>query len=80
LQTSAGTWVQVTAVRAWTTHATVHNFTLNTIHTYWGYDPASGAFHARLSGGPNALVNQFGGHAQINREVFGGSRRTVGLL
>lgn len=43
------------------------------------YDPASGAFEARLSGGPNALVGQYGGHAQINREVFGGSRNTVGF-
>ncbi len=33
LQTSAGTWVQVTAVRARTTLATVHNLTVNTVHT-----------------------------------------------
>jgi hypothetical protein len=43
------------------------------------YDPATDAFHARQSGGPNALVDQYGGHAQINQEVFGGSRDTVGF-
>ncbi|MEW9531127.1 RHS repeat-associated core domain-containing protein [Microbispora sp. NPDC049125] len=43
------------------------------------YDPAGRNFHARLSGGGNPLVSQFGGHAQINREVFGGSGSTVGF-
>jgi hypothetical protein len=121
LQTSAGTWVQVTAVRARTTYATVHNLTVNTVHTYHVmagntpvlvhncnlgtasseqalehnraalnihggngftgvFDPASGAFHARLSDGPDALVSRAGGHGQINREVFGGSRNTIGFV
>ena len=44
------------------------------------YDPASGTFHARVSGGPNALVDRFGGHATINAEEFGGSRNTVGFV
>lgn len=34
LQTSAGTWVQVTAIQAWTQTATVHNLTVQGIHTY----------------------------------------------
>jgi hypothetical protein len=44
------------------------------------YDPATDSFHARLSGGPNALVDRLGGHGQINGEVFGGSRDTVGFV
>ncbi|WJK32836.1 RHS repeat-associated core domain-containing protein [Solwaraspora sp. WMMA2065] len=34
LQTSAGTWVQVTAVRQWSETRTVHNLTVAGIHTY----------------------------------------------
>jgi hypothetical protein len=34
LRTSAGTWVQITATRAWTERATVHNLTVADIHTY----------------------------------------------
>jgi hypothetical protein len=41
------------------------------------YDPATARFEARLSSEPNNLVNQFGGHGVINREVFGGSNSTV---
>ncbi|MFH8982957.1 polymorphic toxin-type HINT domain-containing protein [Streptomyces varsoviensis] len=35
LRTSAGTWVQVTAVQAWTQNATVHNLTVESVHTYY---------------------------------------------
>ncbi|NEY33723.1 Rhs family-like protein, partial [Streptomyces sp. PRKS01-65] len=36
LQTSSGTWVQVTAIKAWTAHkATVHNLTVTDVHTYY---------------------------------------------
>ncbi|MBW8801332.1 MAG: Rhs family-like protein, partial [Streptomyces sp.] len=35
LQTSAGTYVQVTAVRAWTQTATVNNLTVSSTHTYY---------------------------------------------
>uniref|UniRef100_UPI001180B8A7 hypothetical protein n=1 Tax=Streptomyces thermovulgaris TaxID=1934 RepID=UPI001180B8A7 len=36
LKTSAGTHVQTTAVNRWTTqHATVHNLTVNNLHTYY---------------------------------------------
>jgi hypothetical protein len=34
----------------------------------------------RLSGGQHAIVGRAGGHGQINREVFGGSRETVGFV
>ncbi|MEU2944289.1 RHS repeat-associated core domain-containing protein [Nocardiopsis alba] len=34
LQTSSGTWVQVSAVQAWTQTATVHNLTVQGVHTY----------------------------------------------
>ncbi|MFJ9006256.1 polymorphic toxin-type HINT domain-containing protein [Streptomyces canus] len=35
LQTSAGTYVQVTAVKAWTQTATVNNLTVSSTHTYF---------------------------------------------
>lgn len=36
LRTSAGTYVQVTAIKAWTTpEATVHNLTVSDLHTYY---------------------------------------------
>ncbi|MEV4739879.1 polymorphic toxin-type HINT domain-containing protein [Streptomyces sp. NPDC049555] len=35
LRTSAGTWVQVTAVEAWTQNARVHNLTVESTHTYY---------------------------------------------
>ncbi|GAA2444988.1 hypothetical protein GCM10010405_30550 [Streptomyces macrosporus] len=35
LQTSSGTWVQITAVKRWTAHATVHNLTVSDLHTYY---------------------------------------------
>ncbi|MGH3389242.1 MAG: polymorphic toxin-type HINT domain-containing protein, partial [Actinomadura sp.] len=35
LRTSAGTYVQVTAVHAWTQHQRVHNLTVNGTHTYY---------------------------------------------
>ncbi|WP_172450809.1 polymorphic toxin-type HINT domain-containing protein [Streptomyces kasugaensis] len=34
LQTSSGTWVQVSAVQAWTQNATVHNLTVESTYTY----------------------------------------------
>jgi hypothetical protein len=34
LQTSAGTWVQVNAIQAWSQTATVHNLTVQGVHTY----------------------------------------------
>lgn len=34
LHTSAGTWIQITAVREWTQSVTVHNLTVKDIHTY----------------------------------------------
>ncbi|WP_241479697.1 RHS repeat-associated core domain-containing protein [Nocardiopsis lucentensis] len=34
LQTSAGTWVQVSAVGVWTQAATVHNLTVQGVHTF----------------------------------------------
>lgn len=34
LQTLSGTWVQVSAVQAWTQAATVHNLTVQGVHTF----------------------------------------------
>ncbi|MDG4832662.1 polymorphic toxin-type HINT domain-containing protein [Solwaraspora sp. WMMD1047] len=50
LQTSAGTWVQITAVREWTETRTVHNLTIDDIHTY----------HV-LAGNTPVLVHNCGG-------------------
>jgi hypothetical protein len=35
LQTSTGTWVQITAINRWTQHARVHNLTVDNLHTYY---------------------------------------------
>jgi Pretoxin HINT domain len=35
LKTSAGTWVQITAIQRWTQTARVHNLTIAAIHTYY---------------------------------------------
>ena len=36
LKTSAGTYVQITAITRWTAHtATVHNLTVSDLHTYY---------------------------------------------
>ena len=35
LQTSAGTWVQITAVIRWAEHTRVHNLTIDDLHTYY---------------------------------------------
>ncbi|MGW1563053.1 Hint domain-containing protein [Streptomyces sp. NPDC002144] len=35
LQTSAGTWVQITALRRHTEHTTVYNLTVDRLHTYY---------------------------------------------
>ncbi|MEV0830126.1 polymorphic toxin-type HINT domain-containing protein [Nonomuraea rubra] len=122
LQTSAGTFVQVTVVERWTAaDQRVHNLTIADVHTYhvaagdadalvhncnigivgsgqsqalnraalkiWGRDgfsgvfnPATGKFEMRLSGGPNALVDRLGGHGTINRQAFGNSRNSVGFV
>ncbi|MDT0331472.1 RHS repeat-associated core domain-containing protein [Nocardiopsis lambiniae] len=34
LQTSAGTWVQINAIQTWSLPATVHNLTVQGVHTY----------------------------------------------
>ncbi|WP_306371048.1 RHS repeat-associated core domain-containing protein [Nocardiopsis sp. CC223A] len=34
LQTSAGTWVQINAIQTWSQSATVHNLTVQGVHTY----------------------------------------------
>ncbi|MGC0385604.1 polymorphic toxin-type HINT domain-containing protein [Streptomyces sp. SAI-129] len=50
LQTSTGTWVQVSAVEAWTAKkATVHNLTVTDAHTYYA-----------LAGGTPVLVHNCG--------------------
>ncbi|WP_207944890.1 polymorphic toxin-type HINT domain-containing protein [Actinomadura rubrisoli] len=122
LRTSAGTHIQITAIRAGVQERHVHNLTVNEDHTYYVlagsapvlvhncdlrsistrqsvphnrasarimhagdgfsgvFDPISGHLEARLSSGPHALVDRFGGHGVTNRESFGGSSDTVGFV
>jgi RHS repeat-associated protein len=35
LQTSTGTWIQITAIKRTTQHARVHNLTIDNLHTYY---------------------------------------------
>ncbi|KAB8157053.1 hypothetical protein FH609_030060, partial [Streptomyces sp. 3MP-14] len=44
------------------------------------YNPSTRALEARVSSEPGALVDRFGGHGQINREVFGESGDAVGFV
>ncbi|MBE1580960.1 polymorphic toxin-type HINT domain-containing protein [Amycolatopsis roodepoortensis] len=52
LQTSSGTWAQVTAVRSFAVVASVHNLTVDDLHTY-----------SVLAGAIAVLVHNAGGHA-----------------
>ncbi|MQS00524.1 RHS repeat-associated core domain-containing protein [Streptomyces alkaliterrae] len=46
LQTSSGTWVQITAVEQWTAKQRVHNLTVEGIHTYYvGAGPTTALVH-----------------------------------
>ncbi len=55
LRTSAGTHVQITAVKRWTQTATVHNLTVANIHTYYV-----------LAGATPVLVHNCGGEATVH--------------
>ncbi|PDP87835.1 hypothetical protein CQJ94_09945 [Glycomyces fuscus] len=65
LQTSAGTWVQVSAVQAWTQAATVHNLTVQGVHT----------FHV-TAGGLDVLNHNCGGGTTVYRGVSEKSGQT----
>jgi hypothetical protein len=52
LQTAAGTWVQVTAVRKWTAHERVHNLTVAKDHTYYVVAGGSSVFVHNCGTGP----------------------------
>ncbi|MFI6249984.1 polymorphic toxin-type HINT domain-containing protein [Streptomyces sp. NPDC051016] len=59
LRTSAGTYVQITAIARWTTqHATVHNLTVSDLHTYYV-----------LAGGTSLLVHNCGGSVEGHAET-----------
>ncbi|MFB8121893.1 polymorphic toxin-type HINT domain-containing protein [Streptomyces bacillaris] len=55
LRTSAGTHIQITAVKHWTQTATVHNLTVANIHTYYV-----------LAGATPVLVHNCGGEATVH--------------
>jgi hypothetical protein len=55
VQTSSGTWVQITTVEAWTApEATVHNLTVTDVHTYYV-----------LAGATPVLVHNTGGNGHM---------------
>lgn len=60
-----------------------HNHASLNIHGQHGfagvYDPTTGGFEARLSGGPDAVVSRRGGHGDIDWDVFGSPGNTVGF-
>ncbi|MFE1876246.1 polymorphic toxin-type HINT domain-containing protein [Streptomyces sp. NPDC059496] len=68
LRTSAGTHVQVTAVKRWTTqHTTVHNLTVADLHTYYV-----------LAGATPVLVHNCGGTATVHKyELENGPHYTL---
>ncbi|MQA93129.1 MAG: DUF4237 domain-containing protein [Streptosporangiales bacterium] len=69
LQTSAGTWVQITATRKWTAHhATVHNLTVNTHHTYY-ISAGAGAVLVHNTGG---LCGRDNNYAYPKQDGFDG--------
>jgi hypothetical protein len=57
LQTSTGTWVQITALKRWTQHARVHNLTVDNLHTYYV-----------LAGNTPVLVHNCGGDIGLDSE------------
>jgi hypothetical protein len=67
LRTSAGTYVQVTAVRPFTQHRRVHNLTVDGIHTYY---VAAGAV--------KALVHNANGKCDIPRDEKGKFKKRDG--
>ncbi|MGI5398458.1 polymorphic toxin-type HINT domain-containing protein [Streptomyces sp. CA-135486] len=74
LQTGAGSWVQVAAVRAWTQQATVHNLSVDSAHTYF---VAAGATTALVH---NCGVGRKAGpvdHVALGRQPRGGGDLTV---
>jgi hypothetical protein len=76
LRTSAGAHVQITAIKTWTQHQSVHNLTVNKLHTYYvqagttpvlvhnacGPSPAHVAATADVSSTPNQAVFWSGLH------------------
>jgi hypothetical protein len=59
LRTSAGTYVQITAIKAWTQHQQVHNLTVDTDHTYYV-----------LAGATPVLVHNCGDGDNLYRGVW----------
>ncbi|MEY9211487.1 RHS repeat-associated protein [Thermobifida halotolerans] len=65
LQTSAGTWVQITAIQAWTQAATVHNLTVQDQHTYYALAGATPVLNHNCSWTSQAnLDNHYRKHGE----------------
>ncbi|MGW4160250.1 ricin-type beta-trefoil lectin domain protein [Streptomyces sp. NPDC004788] len=70
LRTSAGTRVQITAIRHWTAQAaTVHNLTVSDLHTYYV-----------LVGGAAVLVHNCGGGGEIDYGSIDSDGRRSGIV
>ncbi|WP_081916179.1 SpvB/TcaC N-terminal domain-containing protein [Saccharothrix sp. NRRL B-16314] len=68
LRTGSGTYVQVTAVRAWTQPQRVHNLTVDGLHTY----------HV-AAGAVDVLVHNCGGPVIRNKHLAGGKHPKTGV-
>ncbi|MDX2394980.1 HINT domain-containing protein [Streptomyces sp. DK15] len=74
LRTSAGTHVQITAVKRWTSPANVHNLTVADLHTYYVLAGATPVLVHNCGG--TATIHYDGGHASIEVSAGGEALHT----
>ncbi|MEV7969978.1 polymorphic toxin-type HINT domain-containing protein [Sphaerisporangium sp. NPDC088356] len=68
LQTSAGTYVQITAIKKWTAHERVYNLTIDDLHTYYVF-----------AGHRAVLVHNDAGRGRVYRVIRPDEDLAVGL-
>ncbi|MFJ9023679.1 DddA-like double-stranded DNA deaminase toxin [Streptomyces sp. NPDC102259] len=82
LRTSAGTYVQVTAVERWTTQrATVHNLTVSDLHTYYVLAGTSPVLVHNCGSAPNHVKqaqDELAGERQTTGRIFDGDGNALG--
>ncbi|MGW6518943.1 DddA-like double-stranded DNA deaminase toxin [Streptomyces sp. NPDC054962] len=82
LRTSAGTYVQVTAVERWTTQrATVHNLTVSDLHTYYVLAGASPVLVHNCGNAPDHVKqahDELAGERQTTGRIFDGDGNAIG--
>ncbi|TXS55518.1 DNRLRE domain-containing protein [Streptomyces sp. t39] len=73
LRTGGGTWVQIDSVHAWTAHATVHNLTVDSAHTYVVASGAATALVHNCGTGTRGKQGSFKPTITVHRSAGGGS-------